>query len=123
MLAKALPPARFKPTVSMPMSTSRSFLDPNVLAPAAFIKGHVPLSANQPYIPNPVAPAISIDVVRLVVEVPLDILKREIVKGQPRVRLIISSDQARYVAKLPFWASIGFEIPPAIIISRSELDL
>ena len=91
--------------------------------PVAFVELHVLLPANKPNIPYPIAPAVSIDVVRLVVEVPLDILKREIVKGQPRVRLIIPSDQARYIAKLPFWASIGFEIPPAIIISRSELDL
>ena len=52
-----------------------------MLAPAALIKGHVSLSPNQPNISNPIAPTIPIDVVRLVIEVSLNILEREVVEG------------------------------------------
>ena len=45
-----------------------------MFAPAAFIERHMPLSANKPNVSNPVAPAIPIDVVRLIIEVSVYIL-------------------------------------------------
>ena len=89
-----------------------------MLPPAALVEFHVLLSANEPNVSYPVAPAVSIDVVSLVVIVSLCVLERKTVKGQSRVWLVIPSDQARYITELPLRASIRFEIPPAIIISR-----
>ena len=89
-----------------------------MLSPVAFVELHVLLSANEPNISYPVAPAVPITMVRLVIVMPMPVLERKIAKGQSRVWLVIPSDQARYITELPLRASVRYEIPPAVVIPR-----